>query len=156
MNMKVNAFCFIMLVACNCANAQLAAILPNKTAQVNRKMFVESSSTQVSLNKVDLIVNPLTHKGNYYLGSYQIKVFPYDYKNEKGTLKIEASNDSVFNLSKGISLSFTGKATNTKSGEVKVITGKATPINIDRGTAMVSIVTANGLMVFNTTYHFAH
>ncbi|MEI6032944.1 MAG: hypothetical protein WCS65_01530 [Verrucomicrobiae bacterium] len=152
--MKVKAFCLMMLVACNWACAQTTAMLPNKTAHLSRKMIVQSSSAQVSLGKVDLVVTPLTHKGNLYHGTYQIKVFLYDYKNEKGTLKMEAPKDSVFNLSKGIPMRFTGKATNIKTGEVKVVTGKATPSTIDRGTVMVSIATDNGLMVFNTSYRF--
>jgi hypothetical protein len=118
-------------------------------------MFVDSSSTKVSLGKVNLIVNPLTHKGNFYLGAYQIKVFPYFFKNEKGALKMEASKNSVLKLSKGIPMNFTGTATNNKTGEMKIVRGKATPLTIDRGVAMFAIITDNGLMVFNTSYHFA-
>ena len=58
---------------------------------VKRRMFVDPSSTTVSHNKVRLIVAPLTHQGKFYVGSYQLKVFPYFFKSETGTLKREVN-----------------------------------------------------------------
>ena len=133
-------------------NAQTCAMPVKKAAVISPMMFVDPSSTKVSLGKVNLIVNPLTHKGKFYLGVYQIKVTPYFFKNEKGTLEMVASDDSIHKLAEGIAMEFTGKATNDKDGTQKAITGKATPTTKDHGTATFSIATDNGLMVFNTSY----
>jgi hypothetical protein len=115
---------------------------------------IDPSSTTVSLGKASLIVNPLTHKGKFYGGDYQLKVVPYFFQSEKGTLELEASDDTVHKLLGGIALEFTGKATNNKNGKPKVITGKATPLTNEKGSLTFSIVTDNGPMVFDTSYPF--
>jgi hypothetical protein len=146
-------FVLLILADARLADAQTSVPPGNYAAQIDRRMFVDPSSTNVSLGKVSLTVNPLTHKGMYYLGGYQIKVVPYYFKNEAGTLKMEASEDSVQKLAQGIKMKFTGKATNTKTGLQKSITGIATPSTNNRGSAVFTVITEHGLMVFNTTYH---
>jgi len=118
------------------------------------RLFIDPSSTTVSLGKVSLTVSPLTHNGKVLLGDYQIKVVPYFYKNEKGALELEFSDEMEQKLLNGVAVKFSGKATNSKNGKVKEIVGKASPTANDRGNVTFSILTKNGLMVFNTTYHF--
>ena|SRR5579862_5678809 len=154
MKLQFAIFALAMVSVSGLVNTQVFAAPPNKEAPISRRMFVDPSSTKVSLGKISLIVNPLNHIGKFYVGEYQIKVVPYFFKNESGTLKMEASDDSIQKLSKGIAMEFAGKATNNKNGAQKVITGKATPSTKDQGIATFSIVTDNGLMVFNTSYHF--
>ena len=106
------------------------------------------------LGKASLIVDPLAHKGKFYVGGYQLKVVPYFFKSENGMLELEASDDAVHKLLGGVAVKFIGKAANNKSGKPKVIIGKATPSSKDRGRVTFSIVTENGTMVFDTSYHF--
>ena len=54
----------------------------------------------------------------------------------------------------GIPVKFTGTATDNKKGKSKVITGTATPSTHDKGSVTFSVQTDNGLMAFNTSYHF--
>ena len=119
---------------------------------VGPRMFVEPSSTTVYLGKVRLTVDPLCHKGQFYLGAYEIKVVPYSFKNEKGQLRMEISDESYQKLTEGIAVEFTGKAINDKNGTEKVVLGKTMPATGDHGVATFSIVTDHGLMVFNTAY----
>ncbi len=72
---------------------------------------------------------------------------------EQGALELEASDDTVQKLLEGIAVKFTGKATNTKKGKPKVITGNATPSTHEKGSLTFSVETDNGLMVFKTSYH---
>lgn len=118
------------------------------------RMFVDPSATSVSLGKAKLIVSPLTYKEGTYTGDYQIEVTPYFFKSQKGPLVLQAPEDTMRKLLKGIPIEFTGKATNGSDGSVKVVKGKATPSNSEGGTVKFSIVTDNGEMVFDTAYHF--
>jgi len=153
--LQVSILVLATLFVPRAVNAQACATpLANKPGSIHRVMIVDPSSTRVSLGKVSLIVSPLTHNGKVYIGEYQIKVMPYFLKNEKGTLELEASDDSMREFMGGSPIKFIGKATNSKKSKPKIIIGKATPSTNDRGTVTFSIVTDNGLMVFNTSYHF--
>jgi hypothetical protein len=131
---------------------------PNSTAArsqpVTRTLVIDPSSTSVALGKASLIVSPLTHRDGNYLGDYQLKVRPYFFKSEKGTLLLSASDDSVRKLQAGTAIDFTGKALTRKNGKTHVVLGKATPSSGDRGSVTFSIITENGKMVFNASYHF--
>ena len=135
--------------------AQNVASSPRMGEAVERRMFVDPSSTTVSHNKVRLIVEPLTHKGKFYVGSYRLKVFPYFLKNETGTLKLDAPDGGFRTFTEGAEVKFTGKATNNKGAKDKVITGIAKPSDRDKGSLIFSLETDNGRMTFKTSYHFA-
>ncbi len=135
--------------------AQDVASLPNKGETINRKMFVDPSSTTVHFNKVKLIVGPLTQNGSFIVGTYQIKVVPYFLKNETGTLKLDAPDETARKFAEGTAVKFTGKARNNKNGKLKVISGTATPSDKDKGSLSFSIETDNGPMTFTTSYYFA-
>ena len=135
--------------------AQNVASSPKMGTTVKRRMFVDPSSTTVSHNKVRLIVGPLTHNGEFYVGSYQLKVFPYFFKSETGTLKLDAPDETGRKFAAGTEVKFTGKARNNTGAKAKVITGKATPSDKDKGSLIFSLETGNGRMTFKTSYHFA-
>ena len=135
--------------------AQNVVSSPRMSEAVERRMFVDPSSTTVSHNKVTLIVQPLSHKGKFYVGSYRLKVFPYFFKSETGTLKLNAPDEGFWKFAGGTEVKFTGKARNNKGAKDKVITGKATPSDKDKGSLIFSLETDNGRMTFKTSYHFA-
>lgn len=114
-------------------------------------MIVEPSATKVSLAKANLIVSTLEHEKEAYLGSYQLKVTPFTFKSETGKLFLQASDETVMQMTKGEPVKFTGKATNDK-GDVKVVTGQTTPADTSHGAVSFSVQTENGPMVFNTSY----
>ncbi|HEX4083973.1 MAG TPA: hypothetical protein VHY22_03600 [Chthoniobacteraceae bacterium] len=138
------------------ADGQLSASTPNHQGLECRKMLVEPSASAVMLGKAALTVSPLSYKDGVYIGTYQIKVTPYFFKSQKGPLVLQTPGDLALKLSQGISVAFTGKATNDADNTIKIVKGKATPSNGERGAVTFSIVTDNGEMVFNTTYHLSN
>jgi len=152
--MKSALVAFAILFTFVMVDAQEKPPLQHKQESKSRRVYIEPSSTTVSLGKVSLIVSPLTHAGKFLIGEYQIKVVPYFYKSEQGSLELGASEDIEQKLSEGIPVKFIGKATNCKNGKTKVVVGKATPSAKDHGSVTFSIETRHGMMVFNTTYHF--
>jgi hypothetical protein len=135
--------------------SQTAATPPANAESTSRRMFVDPSSTTVSLGKAKLTVSPLSLKEASYVGDYQLKVTPYFFKSQKGALTLVPTGDAVAQLSQGKAVEFTGKATNSTDGTMKVVKGKATPSAPDKGAVTFSITTENGEMIFNTTYHLA-
>ena len=131
---------------------------PRSTAETSsagkRKLFIGPSSTSVALGKASLIVSPLTHRYGNYVGEYQLKVRPYFFKSEKGSLLLAASDDAVGKLQAGTAINFTGQAVTYKDGRTHIVLRRATPSSRDRGRVTFSIVTDDARIVFNTSYHF--
>ncbi len=132
---------------------------PNSTAATSnagkRKLLIDPSSTSVALRgKASLTVSPLTHRDGNYTGDYQLKVRPYSFKNEKGSLLLAASDDAVRKLEAGTPINFTGKAVTHNDGRTHIVLGRATPSSGDCGSVTFSIVTDDAKVVFNTSYHF--
>lgn len=141
------------------ATTVIYAERPNSTAVASnagtRKLLVDPSSTSVALRgKASLIVSPLTHRDGNYAGDYQLRVKPYFFKSEKGTLLLAASDDAVQKLRAGTPINFTGLAVTQKDGRIHTVLGRATPSSGDRGSVTFSIITDDAKIVFNTTYHF--
>jgi hypothetical protein len=154
MRLAIAVFVVLILSVTSCIHAERSNSPAETSDAVTRKLVIDPSSTSLTLGKVSLVVSPLTHRDGNYVGSYQLKVRPYFFKSEKGTLLLAASDDSVRKLQAGTAIDFTGKAVTRKDGKTHVVLGKATPSSGDRGSVTFSIITENGKMVFNTSYHF--
>jgi hypothetical protein len=154
MRLTIAVFVFLILGGTSCTPAEGSKLTAKTSDAVTRKLFIDPSSTSLALGKASLIVSPLTHRGGNYVGTYQLKVRPYFLKSEKGTLLLASSDDSVRKLQAGTAIGFAGKAVTSKDGKTHVVLGKATPSSGDRGSVTFSIITDNGKMVFNTSYHF--
>jgi hypothetical protein len=151
----IAVFVFLIL----CVTSFIRAERPDSTAgtssAVTRKLFIDPSSTSVALRgKASLIVSLLTHRDGNYVGDYQLKVRPYFFKSEKGTLLLAASDDAVQKVQAGTPINFTGKAVTHKDGRTHIVLGRATPSSGDRGSVTFSIITDDAKIVFNTSYHF--
>jgi len=131
---------------------------PDSTVETSsvgeRKLVIGPSSTSVALGKASLIVSPLTHRDGSYVGDYQLKVKPYFFKSEKGSLVLAASDDAVGKLQAGTAINFTGKAVTHKDGRTHIVLGRATPSSDNRGGVTFSIITDDAKIVFKTSYHF--
>lgn len=119
-----------------------------------RSIIVAPSSTKILLGSARLVVGTLNRKPGKYVGDFEVTVFPYSFKNEKGTLVLFASDEAVRQVQKGKPVNFTGKATNAADGSIKIVKGTASPTSPDRGRVTFSILTPDGELTFNTTYHF--
>jgi hypothetical protein len=156
MRLTIAAVVFLILGGASCIHAETSKPSAETSATTTRKLFIDPSSTSVALGKASLIVSPLAHRGGNYIGNYHLKVWPYFFKNEKGSLLLAASDDSVRKLQAGRAINFTGKAVTHHDDRVHVVLGKATPSSGDRGSVTFSIVTDDVKMVFNTSYHFGN
>ena len=156
MKPTITIFVLLMLRIASCVHAEKFNSTAEASDPIARKLFIDPSSTSVALRgKASLIVSPLTHRNGNYAGEYQLKVRPYFFKSEKGSLLLAASDDSVRKLQAGIAINFTGKAVTHKDGRIHVVLGRATPSSPDRGSVTFSIITDDdGKLVFNTSYHF--
>jgi hypothetical protein len=150
--LTIAVFVFQMLGVTSVVHAER----PDSTAGTSSagKLVIGPSSASVAMGKASLIVSPLTHRDGNYVGDYQLKVRPYFFKSEKGSLLLAASDDAVRKLQAGTAINFTGQAVTHKDGRTHIVLGRATPSSRDRGSVTFSIVTDDARIVFNTSYHF--
>ena len=141
----------VILLASGTARSQTPPFA-GKSAATQSRMFVTPSTTKVALGKVALSVSPLGKQGEYYVGTYRLKVTPYFFKNEMGTLTLGNGDDLFGKLTAGTRVPFTGKAVSGKDGVVKTVNGSATPAGNGQGAVSFTVVTENGPMTFNTSY----
>ena len=153
--LTIAVFVFQMLGVTSVVHAERPDSTAGTSNAGTRKLVIGPSSTSVALRgKASLIVSPLTHRDGNYVGEYQLKVRPYFFKSEKGSLLLAASDDAVRKLQTGTAINFTGQAVTHKDGRTHIVLGKATPSSRDRGSVTFSIVTDDAKIVFNTSYHF--
>lgn len=155
MKLTIALSVFLVMGSTNCIHAEKSKSTAEISDPVKRKLFIDPSSTSVRLGKATLIVSPLSRRGGNYIGDYQLKVRPYFFKSETGSLVLSASEDFVRRLQSGRAIDFTGKALTREDGTTHVVLGRATPLSGDRGTVTFSIVTEkNAKIIFRTSYHF--
>ena len=145
---------FQMLGVTSVVHADTADSTAETSGASTGELVIGPSSASVALGKASLIVSPLTHRDGNYVGEYRLKVKPYFFKSEKGSLLLAASDDAVGKLQAGTAINFTGQAVTYKDGRTHIVLGRATPSSRDHGRVTFSIVTDDARIVFNTSYHF--
>src|SRR4030095_2980526 len=73
-------------------------------------MEIEPCSASLAGGKAKLTTTALRREVAKYVGSYDIKVRPYFFKSEKGTLSFNVSDESMGKLTKGTVVGFAGRA----------------------------------------------
>jgi hypothetical protein len=154
LRLTIGILVFLALGATSCIHGENAKSAAGPSNPITRKLVIDPSSTAVRLGKARLIVSPLLRRNGNYAGEYHLKVRPYFFKSETGALVLAVSEDAVRKLRAAGAIDFTGKALTHEDGSSHVVLGRATPSSGDRGTVTFSIVTQNGNLVFNTSYHF--
>ena len=104
--------------------------------------------------KARLIVSSLSREGSAYVGDYQIKVVPYFFKNEKGKLSISISDAALNDLCEKRAVECSGKAVTSVTNKTRPIKASAVPATVDGGALKITVLTDNGLLVFDTSYQF--
>jgi hypothetical protein len=120
-------------------------------------MEVEPCSASLAGGKAKLTTTALRREVANYVGSYDIKVRPYFFKSEKGTLSFNVSDESLRKLAKGTAVDFAGRAVTGGTGKSRAVKVKATPAGagLANGNLIISIATENGELVFTTAYTFS-
>ena len=133
------------------APAALSSAVP-----IERVLMIDPSSMPVSAGKATLTIGALHRADGVYTGDYRINVFPYFYKNEKGTLAIIVSDDSLAGINHGKMVPIVGTATTSgKGGPSRHIDATATPVDINRGMLKLWFMAGDMKMIFEPAYHFA-
>jgi hypothetical protein len=154
LRLTIAVFVFLILSGIGCLRAETSKPAAETRDPITPKLVIDPTTTSVALGKASLFVSPLTHQEGNYVGNYRLKVNPYFFKSEKGSLLLTASNDSLRKLQAGTAINFTGKAVTQKDGRIHNVLGRATPSSADKGSVTFSITTDDVKMVFNTSYHF--
>lgn len=135
--------------------AHAAPALTNSVS-TNRVLRIDPSSMPVAGGKATLTIGALQRVAGVYTGGYQIDVFPYVYKSEKGRLAMVVSDESIATVSRGMVAAIIGTATTIgKGGRTRKIDATATPSGTDHGTLKLWFMAGARKMIFETTYRFA-
>jgi hypothetical protein len=117
-------------------------------------MVIEPCSASLAGGKARLIATALRREASKYTGNYQLKVTPYFFKNESGTLSIAVTDESLRKLVSGVPVSFAGSAVTKGSGKRRAVAIRATPTGAGsiKGNLRITITTENGELLFNSAY----
>lgn len=147
----VRRFLLRLLCVLTLALAARAAEAPLATYD---RVTIAPTKTSIYIGTVSMTMPTFVRKNGAYESSYAAKVFPYFFSNEKGTLAITLSDESLRKLEKGELVEFSGRAVNT-DGEERRVEGKATPADALSGKIKVRVFVSKKIeLIFNTTYRF--
>jgi len=137
---------FLILFAClPCAFAG-APVAPG--------FFVDPSSTSITGGKASLSVGALLSREGSYVGEYKLKIVPYFWMSENGTLIMSLPDASMHALAQGNPVTVTGKATTNDSGKNRVVNAKLTPAAKDNGFVTFFFTGEKTKLVFTASYRF--
>ncbi len=112
---------------------------------------VKDSKTKIPATRIKLNVASLKRTDYGYSSTYSVKVFPFFFFNEHGSIEITLKEDSIEKIDAGETVSFAGHAVNHR-GSKRKITGEAVPGNTNSGDLQI-IIRASGInLTFNTSY----
>jgi hypothetical protein len=133
-----------------------AAPASTNSASTNLTLMIEPSSMPVDAGKATLTIGVLQRVGGVYTGAYQVTVFPWFLKNEKGTLAIVVPDEALAKINQGKVVAITGTATTSGKGERgRPIEAIATPADIHHGNLRLWFMAGDRKMIFEPAYHFA-
>src|SRR6185369_9482841 len=133
----------------------LAAPASTNSAAANRVLLIDRSSMRVDAGKATLTIDPLKRTNGVYTGDYKLTVFPWSLNNEKGTLAILVSDESLAEANQGKVVTITGTATASgKGGTCRPIVAIATPVDKDHGTLKLWFMAGSRKMIFTPAYNF--
>ena len=122
----------------------------------NAEVTVEPADTSIYVGIVSLTIQPLTRRDGVYRSDYAVKVFPFFFYNERGSISIEVSDDQLRRLERGETVSFNGHASNS-NGKARRIEGHAVSeaAGADHGKIKVRVWVSKHIeLIFNTVYRF--
>jgi hypothetical protein len=153
--MMKNGFSLLFLLAAGWISA-LAGQPSANDVMSNRTLWIDPSSMPIAKGKATLSMGMLQWSNGVYSGDYKIKVTPYFFKSQKGTVAIVVSEASLARMAERKAQEFIGTAVKSgKSGKSIYIDAIATPMDIHHGTVKLWFAAGDKKMVFETSYHFA-
>jgi hypothetical protein len=126
-----------------------------RSAPRDRLLMIEKSSMKIAGGKATLIIGPLRRTNDVFGGTFEMKIVPYFFKNDKGTLAITITPECFAKASKGLNVDITGTATTAgKNGAIRPINAIATPVDDDHGALKLWFEVDDRKMEFETSYRF--
>ncbi len=112
---------------------------------------IKDSKTKIPATRIRLNVAPLNRTDYGYSSTYSVKVFPFFFFSEHGSIEINLDKDCIQRIDAGETVSFDGNAVNHR-GSKRKITGEAAPGDSESGDLQI-IIRASGFdLTFNTSY----
>ena len=112
-----------------------------------------SHAKDVLAMRITLITNPMRRTTHGYESTYSVKVFPFFFFNETGSIRIDLEPGALDLLGAGEVISFTGEAVN-QSNNSRMIKGRAFPAELLSGRIRLVVKVGGIELIFNTTYRF--
>jgi len=130
------------------------AVASTNTASAVPILMIDPSSMPVGAGKATLIIGELQRTNDIYSGAYQIKVFPYFFKNENGKLAIIVSDAALAGINQGKVQAIVGSATTSgMGGRTRHIDATATPVDTNHGSLKLWFMAGDRKMIFAPAYH---
>ena len=136
--------------------AALAVITPLRAVPdlgIYSVVKIEAVKTSIYIGTVTMSLTPFLRHEAHFNATYSATVFPYFFYNEQGKISIDVSDQDLMRLSKGETITFSGKGVND-AGQPRLIEGRATATGPAVGKIKVRVyVTKKIALIFNTVYH---
>jgi len=145
---------FLLFLAASWRAAQGAATATAPVAD-SRVLLLDNCVMPLPTAKATLIVGPLTRTNGVYVGDFKVKVFPYFFKSDRGSLAINVPDQTLTAIHQGKTVAITGTSTSAKNGKVRHVEIRALPKDNDQGTVCLWFMVGDQKMFFTSTYHFA-
>jgi hypothetical protein len=115
------------------------------------EVAIKPATAFIYVATVTMTIPPFIRHNDVYSSTYTARVFPYFYT-ERGNIWITVPDDALRRVAGGQSVDFTGRAVN-EDGEVRKVTGHASPSGRTAGTIQVQVfVTRRISITYDTTY----
>jgi len=116
------------------------------------RFFVAPCSTPVTGGKASLVIGSLQGNAETYVGNYELKVTPYFFMNETGSLSMTLPMESARKLDQGLAVAATGQAVTKKNGKTRKVNATLTPTTKDAGSVTFAFTGESTNLTFKSTY----
>lgn len=152
--MRAACVVFLFALAGSVLHGAEGAKAPATPASYAR-VEVAPAKTSIYVGRVTMTMPAFERKEGRYESTYEAKVVPYFFYNERGKLAIEMSDEQLQALARGEVVEFKGRGERSDGVERRV-EGKATPADATSGKIKVRVFVSKSVeLIFNTTYRFA-
>jgi hypothetical protein len=130
---------------------RLPAAEPTPATVAWDHVTVGTMKTSIYVGSVTLTPAPLVRQGGTLSARYEVKVSPWFFWGETGTITFTVPEADLSKLAKGETVEFTGAATNHKK-KTRQVSGRAQPTDATTGKIKVRITADGYTLIFNSTY----
>jgi hypothetical protein len=116
------------------------------------RFVIAPCSTPVTGGTASLVIGSLQGNAQTYVGNYELKVFPYFFMNETGSLSMTLPIASARKLDEGIAVAATGQAVTKKNGKTRKVNATLTPTTKDAGAVTFAFTGEDTKLTFKSTY----